>query len=263
VAYNSWIQNNHYGELSEVDILTLSALKKEVPDMPVLTNYWFDHTDFRGNVQFLNESHSVGSWAWINWADIGATRSTLVWERQDDEITVDLAAQMNAPDIQSAVDRLLSGSSGRRTSDIFAGWIAWRDVPYYSKAPSSHGDLDLLVRIFFNLHITTPSYCSDADGNISYYVVPFLDNAGHLAAYVDGWSYDYSGGGLICTGSINDELNKRVPPGEGTLQTLLDERLALFANQTFSLLYLLPGDATKSGGGSVNVDTHVSLALLP
>jgi len=46
-------------------------------------NYWFGKTDFRGNTEFLSQPHYAGCWAWINWSDIGSTRSTLVWDRSD------------------------------------------------------------------------------------------------------------------------------------------------------------------------------------
>lgn len=230
--------------------------------MPVLSNYWFSETDFRGNTEFLSEPHCAGCWAWINWSDIGGSKSTLVWERADGEEIIDLPPALNAPDVLSAVDGVLSGKASR-TSGVNAGWIPWKYVPYYSQAPGRHGDLDLLVRVFFNFHVSTPWYCSDADGNISYYIVPYLDGSGHIGAYVDGRSYDYSGGGPFCTGSINDALNAGVPAGMGTLQSLLDVRLALFGRSTFSTLYLLPGSGDKTGSGTVNVDEHVSLVLLP
>ncbi|HTR47396.1 MAG TPA: hypothetical protein VMM16_08440 [Verrucomicrobiae bacterium] len=230
--------------------------------MPVLSNYWFQNTDFRGNTEFLSQPHCAGCWAWINWSNIGSTESTLVWERSDGEIIVDLPPILNAPDILAAVDAIIS-SPASRTSGINAGWIPWKYVPYYGSAPGRHGDLDLLVNIFFNFHVSTPWYCSDADGSIHYYVVPYLDGGGHLGAYVDGWSYHYDGGGPFCTGAINDKLNAGVPGGVGTLQKMLDTRLALFARSTFSTLYLLPGSGDKTGVGNVNVDDHCSLVLLP
>jgi hypothetical protein len=119
------------------------------------------------------------------------------------------------------------------------------------------------VRIYFDFHISTPWYCTDADGDISYYVLFILDGAGALHASVDGWSYHYDGGGPFCTGTINDRLNARVPAGMGTLQGLLDAALALYARQRFDLVYLVPGAADRSGVGNVNVDEHVSLTLLP
>src|SRR5438309_618441 len=133
--------------------------------MPTLTNYWFSDTDFRGNTEFLNVGHCAGCWAWINWSNIGPTDSTLVWEREDREVVIDLPPILNAPDILDAVDRLLSGPV-RRTSDLLAGWIPWKHVVYYGNDPGRHGDLDLLIRIRFNFHVSTPWYCSDADGDI-------------------------------------------------------------------------------------------------
>ncbi len=237
-------------------------VKKQLVD-PILTNYWFEETDFRGNTTFLNIGHCADCWAWINWSDIGSTRSTLVWEREDREVVVDLVPIFNNPSVLSAVDNMFAGSSAHRTSPIKAGWIPWRHVPGHDKDPARHEDLALLVRIFFNFHVNTPWYCTDADGNISYYIVPYLDESGHIGAYVDWWSYDFDGGFPFCAGSISDTLDSAVPGGIGSLQSMIDNLLKLFANQTFDLLYLLPGDGTKSGGGTVNVDEHASLALLP
>jgi hypothetical protein len=230
--------------------------------MPVLTNYWFSDSDFRGNTEFLNIGHCAGCWAWINWFNIGSTNSTLVWVREDREIALDLPFFLNDQNILSMVDGMLGGLA-KRASDIKAGWIPWRHVPGHEKDPSRHGDLDLLVRIFFNFHVSTPWYCSDADGDISYYVVPYLDGSGRLGAYVDRWSYHYDGGGPFCTGEISDRLDSAVPSGMSTLQSMIDARLASFADRRFDMLYLLPGDGSRTGGGNVNVNEHVSLALLP
>jgi hypothetical protein len=169
---------------------------------------------------------------------------------------------LNAPDILTTLDRILGGSASRR-SGVRAGWIPWKHVPGHEKDPGRHGDLDLLIRIAFDFHISTPWYCTDADGNISYYVVPYLNRSGHLAASVDWWSYDYDGGFPACTGGISDALNRAVPQGMRTLQELIDARLALFADRRFDMLYLLPGNGTRAGGGNVNVNEHCSIALLP
>jgi hypothetical protein len=230
--------------------------------MPWLSQYWFAETDFRGETEFLSLSHGAGIWAWINWPNIGSTRSTLLWEREDREITLDLLSEANNPIVIAAVDGMLGGPISRRGA-IKAGWIPWRYAPYRAQDPARHADLDLLVRLFFDFHISTPWYCSDADGDISYYIVFYLDGAGALHGYVDGWSYHYDGGGPFCTGTINSDLNSQVPAGMPTLQGLLDAALATYARQRFDLLYLLPGAADRSGVGNVNVDEHVSLALLP
>lgn len=231
--------------------------------MPVLTNYWFRDTDFRGETTFLSVGHCAGCWAWINWSSIGSTDSTLVWEREDREIVIALRPALNAPDILDAVDGIFAGSSASRTSDVKAGWIPWRHVPFHENNPNRHGDLDLLVHIFFNIHISTPWYCTDADATINYYVVPYLDGSGRLGAWVDWWSYHFDGGFPFCAGGIGDKLDAAVPGGMATLQAMLDARLALFARQRFDMLYLLPGDGSRSGGGTVNVDESVALALLP
>ena len=100
----------------------------------MLTNYWFADTDFRGNTSFLNVTHCPGCRAWINGSNTGSTDRTLVWEREDREIAIDLPPLLNAPDILGTVDALL-GNSARRASDIKAGWIPWRHVPGHEKDP--------------------------------------------------------------------------------------------------------------------------------
>ncbi len=230
--------------------------------MPVLSQYWFDLPDFLGNTEFLSQPHPAGGWAWINWADTGGKRSTLVWEREDRELVVDLVPLANAPDVLAAVDGMIHDPVSR-TSGIRAGWIPWKYVPFHETDPGRHGDLDLLVHLAFDIHVHTPWYCSDADGNINYYVVAYLDGSGHLGAYVDWWSWHFDGGGPFCTGAIADGLNTAVPGGVPALQAILDSRLALFSGRVFDLLYLLPGSGDRSGVGSVNVNDHCSLAVLP
>lgn len=229
--------------------------------MPTLSNYWFEDPDFRGDTTFLSIQHGSGGWAWINWADIGSTESTLVWEREDREIVIDLTPQVDTNRIRGIIDETL-GSEARRTSGIFAGWIPWKYVPYYSSRPDRN-DLDLLVRIFFDFHVDTPWFCTDADGDISYYVRIFLTGDGGLRARVDGWSFDYNGGEPFCTGEISDELRDGVPGGMSTLQEEINNTLGLFEGFRFDLVYLLPGSGDTSGTGSVNVNKRCSLALLP
>jgi hypothetical protein len=122
----------------------------------------------------------------------------------------------------------------------------------------------MLIRVYFDFHIGTPWYCSDANGDIDYYLFLYLDGNGHLQGYVDGWSYHYSGGGPFCTGSINSALNNAIPNGTGPLQTVLDNALSLFSSSVFSMLYYLPGSGTKNpGDNSENADVDVAIAVLP
>jgi hypothetical protein len=226
-----------------------------------LSQYWFRDRFWGGAFDGWNQGYSEGGWAWIS--NSGESAATLLWARSDSEQVIDLGSQLNNPIVLNAVDGIL-GSDAQRTSGMKAKGVFWRDVPYYGNDPSRHNEYDMLVRVYFDFHIGTPWYCSDADGNISYYVVLYIDGGGHLAGYVDGWSYHYDGGGPFCTGAINDALNSGIPGGIGTVQSLLNTALGLIASSTYSMLYFLPGTGTKAAGGfSENADTDVAIALLP
>lgn len=229
--------------------------------MATLSQYWFDNAYFSGPFLGWNQPYPDGGWAWIS--DTGSSAATLLWNRPDNETAVDVAAQLNTDSILAQIDALLAGQANR-TSGVMAAGVFWRDVPYHDQDPGRHNDGDMLIRIYFNFHIGTPWYCSDANGNISYYLVIYLDGSGHLQGYVDGWSYNYSGGFPFCTGDINNALNQAVPAGMATVQTILDDELAALSELTFSMLYFLPGSGTKTPGSfSENADLDVAIAVLP
>jgi hypothetical protein len=227
--------------------------------MPTLSQYWFRNGFFAGPFDGWNVPYA--GWAWIS--NTGSSAATLVWNRQDNEIVVDVAAQLNSPGTIAQVKKIL-GTDASLTSGILAAGVFWPSVPYYGKDPGRHHDWDMLIRVYFNFHVSTPWYCSDADGNVSYYLVVYLDGSGHVQGYVDGWSYHYSGGGPFCTGAINSKLDSGVPAGMATVQDVLNATLAIASAFTFSNLYLLPGSGTKAGGGfSENADQDVAIAVLP
>lgn len=224
--------------------------------MPTLSNYWFKETDFRGETTFLSIQHPPGSWAWINWANIGNRHSTLTWEREDREASYDLVNLLNNPIVLNLIDNNLG--EAQRTSALKVGWISRKYLPY----SSSGGALDLFLRLSFNFHISTPWYCSDADGHIDYIIACYLDGASHIRAYVHGWAYDFSGGSF-CSGEISNRLSRAVPGAISTLQEQLNVFLGLLASRQFDIFYYLPGSADHSGSGTTNVNESVSLALLP
>lgn len=226
--------------------------------MPTLSQYWFKDRFFGGPFDGWNQPY--WGWAWIS--NTGSSAATLLWNRRDDERVVDLGPQLNSPLVTAQIDAML-GDGASRTSPIRAAGVFWPSVPYYGQDPGRHGAGDMLVRVYFDIHISTPWYCSDADGNISYYLVFYLDNGGRLRGYVDGWSYDYNGGGPFCTGGINDSLDSGVPGGIPTLQTLLSAALGQITD-SFSMIYYLPGSGTRSSGGfAENADVDVAVAALP
>jgi hypothetical protein len=228
--------------------------------MPVLSQYWFHNGFFQGPFDVFNEPYPDGGWAWIS--NGSSSAATLAWNRPDGEHAVDLAAQLNTGDVLAIVDKAL-GSQASRTSGIMVQGVFWPSVPYYGSDPGRHPASMMLARVYFDFHVPTPWYCSDADGNVAYYLVLYLDASGHAKGYVDGWSYNYSGGGPFCTGTINDLLNKAVPGAIGQVQKVLDDKLGLLAAFTFSTMYYLPGSGTSSQGDhSENADTDLAVAVL-
>jgi hypothetical protein len=170
--------------------------------VPTLSQYWFKNRFFAGPFDAWNQPY--GGWAWIS--NGGSSAATLVWNRQDNERVFDLASILSNPLVTSAVDGILPGGVSRR-GPVRAAGVFWRDVPYRGRDPGRHGDWEMFVRVYFDFHVSTPWYCSDADGDVSYYLVVFLDSGRRLRGFVDGWSYHYDGGGPFCTGAINDGLN--------------------------------------------------------
>ena len=228
--------------------------------MPTLSEYWFDQQLLGGPFNVYNQPFSNGGWAWV--ANGGQTKGTLSWVRPDGETVVSLAGALNTQDVLNEIDKILGGKANR-TSGIKAQAKFWWQVPYYSKDPGRHGAWDVLVRVYFDMHIGTPWYCSDANGDIDYYLVFYLDSAGHVNAYVDGWSYNYDGGSPFCTGGINDALNSAVPAGIGQLQTELDTKLGALSAFQFSSLYILPGSGTKTPGEHAeNADDDAAIAVI-
>jgi hypothetical protein len=226
--------------------------------MPTLSNYWFREPDFRGETTYCSARHPANGWAWINWSSFGDKKSTLTWEREEREVTYDLLNLLELAGVPGLIDSTLGGDA-QRTSGIRVGWIPRKYLPY----ASSGGDLDLFVRLSFDFHISTPWYCTDADGHIEYIIACYLDGNGRIGAYVHGWGYSYEGGWAICTGEISSRLDAAVPGAINTLQQQLNIFLGLIGTKQFDLLYYLPGGAERNGYGNTNVDDHISLALLP
>jgi len=228
--------------------------------MPVLSEYWFQNAFWSGPFEVYNQPYGEGGWAWISRG--GDSAATLSWNRADGETALGLASQLDTAQVHAVIDDAL-GSQASRTSGIKVQGVFWPNVPYYASNPGAHPSSMMLVRVYFDFHVSTPWYCSDADGDISYYLAIYLDGNGHVQGYVDGWSYHYDGGGPFCTGAINDQLNRAVPGASGQVSTILSQKLALLQAFRFSTLYFLPGSGTNTGGGhNENADTDLAIAVL-
>jgi hypothetical protein len=216
--------------------------------------YWENHV-----------THGPEAWAWNTIFNLPDTHSALCWERPNNEDVLDLSAAANNPIALTTIDSMLTGSVSRRGA-IRTSYVTWGNMPSQvtSANPGRHQPWELLATINVDFHVSTPWYCSDADGTIRYYVFFFLDSGGNLRSQIEGWYYSYSGGGPFCTGAISSGLNSAVPAGIAPLQNLLNATLPLFARgRTFNMMYYLPGHGSRSGFTGDNADNNVALAVLP
>jgi hypothetical protein len=229
--------------------------------MPILSQYWFFDSLFAGQFAGFNEPYPQGGAVGI--LRQAQSHGTLTWIRLDNELVIELAVLLSNPVVTKAIDGLLKGKASR-TSSVMAQGLLWHDAPYHDQDPRRHAEGDMLVRVYFDIHIPTPWFCTDADGSVSYYLVFYLDAEGNLNAYVDASGWEFEGGWGLCEEGVEEELRKSVPDGVSTVQTLLADAIALLGSQHYSMLYYLPGSGTRGGGDfQENASTDVALALIP
>ena len=164
--------------------------------MSLLTDYWFQHRYWYGSFEQYNQPFGDGSWTWVG--DPGSSAATLTWVRQDNQQILDFAQIVGNAAVTSAVDNLHQGTNANRTSGLTAQGMFWKDVPYAHRDAGRHQPGDMLVRVYFNVHIHTPWFCTDTDATLSYYLLFWLDDAGLLHASADYAAWTFSGG---CCGS--------------------------------------------------------------
>jgi hypothetical protein len=237
--------------------------------VPTMSLYSFQRSDpsLAGPFSQNNVTYPDGAWAFADVSGIGFNPNTsaLAWERLDSEIVIDLSAAANSPTALATINQILT-SPASLTGPVRTSYVAWQNVPskVSSSNPNSHQPTDLLATINLDFEITTPWYCSNASGTITYYVFFSLDSGGNLNGTVQAWYYNYSGGHPFCTGNISSTLNNAVPAAMPQLQTLLNAAIALNSgSNTFWMLYFLPGHGLTSGFIQDNADDNAALALLP
>jgi hypothetical protein len=278
--------------------------------MGEISTYQFNQTDLRGGFSFANLGFFTDMFS-ESWANV-APGSILTIQRPSDEYTIDLYSWFNATDFLTLIDvtPLIGGMTVNnnpdalmvmisigmtryvfRTSDIRAGWDMWTHVPYYSKDPARHQPGDLLNQLAVNFHVNRGKGTVDNDGWIALYYMFFLDSEGRLGANVDGWAYEYGGGGGLQDDApdLSAVLEEVIPAFATTVQSFLDKfclDAMIFQNglhdssgrALFDYAYLLPGDgnsdlgpvqepsgypAPGTGISSRPIDVEVTLALVP
>jgi len=233
--------------------------------MPNMSLYTFTRNAAQDAGPFFQSSinHGSGSWAFVTMFNLPESHSALVWERPDLEAVLDLSATANSPLALAQIDTLLT-SPASRSGPIRSSYIVWGNVPSVVRDPDPglHQDSDLLLTLNIDFHVSTPWYCSDANGTLKFYIFPFLDDVGNLMAHVDGASFHFDGGGPFCSGDIQSAIQAGLSGAVASLQNLLDTALPIFAaGRTFNMLYILPGHG-DFGFTQDNADNNASLAAV-
>ncbi len=65
--------------------------------------------------------------------------------------------------------------------------------------PAGHPASMMLARVYFDFHVPTPWYCSDADGNVAYYLVLYLDASGHGRSPQAAWTWPGATTTTVCS----------------------------------------------------------------
>jgi hypothetical protein len=239
--------------------------------MATLSQYWFDSDYFAGSFRGWNEpvvpgrSTAIAGIPPFSGSSAGSA-ATLAHLRPDDEMILPIAASVNAnTGALAAIDGLL-GTEANRTSPIRAAGIPWGPrLPYFASDPARHDSSEMIVRISFDIHVTTPVGCWDLDGTVSYYLMFFLDAQSRLKAFVDasGWQLGWKAAD-VCRDAVRKRLSSGVDNGVATLQALVDLAIAKFAPGRMVETYLLPGSGTTATGAfQEDADADVVLVVRP
>lgn len=243
--------------------------------MTTLSTYWFEDTDFRGNATYVSVPES-SDWARIPRADLSGVSSVLVLDRPDAETRYDLTTLINLLG-KPVIDGHLSminvqlashglGVSHRPDWVINAGWRQWRDIggptKEPGKTPAPHADDDLLVRVYFDVHINTPWWALAVDGRLEIYIWVYLSRS-RVRCRIDAYDVFTWGGSVLdaaVDGALKGALGQFVASADAQ-QTL--EQLQNSLPQDYSRLYLVPGSGELDGSGPVNAEERVTLAIVP
>jgi hypothetical protein len=227
--------------------------------VPTLSSYFFADTNLRGPADYVHTP--AQGLTRTTRLDMQGKRSNLTILRSDDEEVIDLAAVANSDAVRGIVSGLLTESAAL-TSPIRVGWRPYQHVEYFDQAPGGHAPDELLLRVFFDIHVSTPGWCLAVDQSLSFYIYVFLDGSHRIRANVEGWAFQTSYGSA-CRDGVRDELRKRMPGAVAALQQLVDPVIGGYADRPFSAVYLLPGAGERSGYGLTNPDEYASIAVVP
>jgi hypothetical protein len=180
--------------------------------------------------------------------------------RPSSEILVDLGPKFNTKKVLDLVDGLFKGHPEiKRTSGVRVQGVLFKDVPYFLSRITAHPPMQVMLRVWLTVHISTPWPMSDADASISYYLFVRL-NGSRIAISVDGIAVHVDGGWPDGQ-SIADKLFAAAE--QVKLGTFIDEAIAPVANIGFSDLYILPNQGSKAQvvAGNASIDASVALVV--
>jgi hypothetical protein len=181
--------------------------------------------------------------------------------RPSSEVLVDLGPKFNTPEVLHLIDQQFKKHPEvKRTSGVRVQGVLFKDVPYFLSRITSHPPMQVMVRVWITVHVSTPWPASDADASISYYLFVRLNGSHHISINVDGISVHVDGGWPDGQ-SIADKLFAAAEKVK--LGTFIDEAIAPVANLGFSDLYILPNQGSKDllVAGNASIDTSLALVI--
>jgi hypothetical protein len=241
--YSGFLQTVHLHD--RISSLYIDASAGEVAGLVIL----FQHNRFVGRYAMFPTT--PGASTQTNWVSyVGnfindRTSSILVVRRFDNEITVPFVSSYPG-DLKDEIRDFVS--SVPRISPRGNPTITWDMWPNF--------DQRRFIYIRIPIRVDVPNWF-DYDAEVHYWIYPYVDSAGSLRAYIAWYGAWVEGG--VKSGSILDQLMDNIPSSFGTVNSKLNQALAI-ANifKPLKRQYFLPGSARNQG----YTDDDITLVLV-
>lgn len=212
---------------------------------------FFDLGNYNGEYLQITNRQSSGSaldldrFSTVGFNDQPRSMMLVAARKDTDEIRVSFR-DIFLSKWKQVIDAELSGSQASRKGDPTLTWELWPTG--ISHLNSNHMYLKIHQRLDIEI-----DWWPDYEASITYHIRLYLNGAGKVKGYVQRWAYWVESG--VKSGAIGDRLRPKVISGMSTLDSELDQQLALLGGFTFEDLYYLPGNQTSRAGTGVRTGT--------